>query len=194
MITYEINNNLYLNITNRCTNNCSFCIRHNNKGVGYNLWLKTEPSLEEILAAVGKAGDYHEYVFCGFGEPLLRLPEVIATARYLKRKGKRVRINTNGQAGLIWPEPVAPQMAGLVDAISISLNAADEKSYLDLCQPHWGVRAYSAILDFTKECLRYIPEVTLSVVDLLPEEEIKKCALIASDLGAAFRIRHYETE
>lgn len=191
MITYEIGNKLYLNITNRCTNRCKFCVRKSNKGLGFDLWLKEEPDLEEIIKAVGSAEKYDEVVFCGYGEPLIRLPEVIEISKHLKRLEKKVRINTNGQSDAIWKRPTVKELSGLVDAVSISLNASNEALYQELCQSEFGEGVLKSILSFTADCVRYLPEVTLTVVDLIPEDDIQKCALIAKELGANFKVRKF---
>jgi TatD family-associated radical SAM protein len=192
MITYELGGKLYINITNRCTNDCSFCIRSNSKTFEYNLWLDKEPDADQIIKEIGNAEKYAEIVFCGFGEPMVRLPELLQVARYIKKLGKKVRVDTNGQADLIWNRPVAPELSGLVDSISISLNAGSAEYYQKLCNSEFGEGAYESIIDFAKQCLKYIPEVTLSVVDVIPESEIEKCAAIAADIGAKFRVRNMQ--
>jgi TatD family-associated radical SAM protein len=191
MITYEIRDALYINLTNRCTNNCSFCIRKHPEGMGVDLWLRSEPPIEEILADLETPKAYSEVVFCGFGEPLERLKEVIEVCRYLKKKGAQVRINTNGQANLIWGRNIVPELAGLVDSISISLNAANAKDYVQICKPEHGEAAYSAVLEFAQECVKYIPEVCLTVVDVISARDIELCRSIACTMGAEFRVRHY---
>ncbi|HQE67162.1 MAG TPA: TatD family nuclease-associated radical SAM protein [Bacillota bacterium] len=115
MITYEINDALYINITNRCTNNCGFCIRNHPEGFGFDLWLRKEPAIEEIMADLENLELYDEVVFCGYGEPLIRYREVIEICRHIKQKGGRTRINTNGQANLIWNRNIIPELTGLVD-------------------------------------------------------------------------------
>lgn len=195
MIAYMLGKNLYINITNRCTNRCSFCIRDHANSLGYDLWLDKEPTVEEIIAAVEAVKvPYEELVFCGYGEPMLRLPEMMAAAKRLKKANpqQRIRINTNGQADLIWKRPVAPELAGWVDAISISLNAGSAPAYQEISRPAYGEKAYEAVLAFAAACVKFIPEVTLSVVDTISEAEIARCAAIAKDVGARFRVRHYD--
>ena len=190
IITYVVGNNLYLNITNRCTNRCAFCIREKDGGIGHDLWLDEEPSTEEILAAIGTADGYDEVVFCGYGEPLIRLHEVVAVSAYLKSIGKKVRINTNGQADLFWGRPVAQDLKGFVDAISISLNEENAQNYQSLCISDFGEEAFDAVLKFAASCVPVIPEVVLSVVDVISEEAIAHCRKLAEDAGATFRVRH----
>ncbi len=192
-IVYKLDNSLYINLTNRCTNRCSFCIRNNSDGVGgYNLWLKREPTAQEVIEAIGDPTAYDQVVFCGYGEPMIRLEELLEISRFLKNRGARVRVNTNGQANLIHGYNVAPRLAGLVDVISISLNASNAKEYQKICGSDYGLDAYRGVLDFIKECTRHIERVVVSVVDVLPPESINRCKDIAAQLGVEFRIRHYQ--
>ncbi len=188
-ITYELDGKLYLNLTNRCTNNCSFCIRNTPEALPYDLYLEREPDIAEIIREIGTAEKYEEVIFCGFGEPMIRLPALKEVAAYLKQLGKKVRLNTNGQADLIWNRPVAPELAGLIDAISISLNAGSEARYQELCASRFGRGVFDAIVSFALQCVQVIPEVTLSVVDVLSISEIQACAAIAEGIGASFRVR-----
>jgi len=188
VFAYTIGYSIYLNITNRCTNDCVFCIRRTKEGLGYDLWLEREPSLDDLMKAVGNVRQYREVVFCGYGEPLIRDALVIEASRVLKRKGASIRIDTNGQAGLIHGRDVASELAGLVDAVSISLNAADPGQYVALCRPQHGEKAYSALLDFALQCKKYIPRVVLSVVRW-PGVDIEGCRKIARSMRADFKIR-----
>lgn len=192
MITYQLGESLYINLTNRCTNKCSFCIREHADGVGgYNLWLEEEPSAQEIIEAVGDPFRYKEVVFCGFGEPTVRLEELLEVSRYLKKNYNiRIRLNTNGQANLIYGRNVVPLLEGLIDSISISLNAKNAQDYQKLCNPQYGEEAFFAVLDFIKECKKYIPELTITVVDILSREDIEECRAIARELGVNFKVRH----
>ncbi|SCM81200.1 Radical SAM, TatD-associated, bacteria (fragment) [uncultured Sporomusa sp.] len=145
-ITYEWGDSLYINITNRCTNNCTFCVRNNQEGIsrGMNLWLEREPTVSEVLADI-QARDiykYREFVFCGYGEPMLRTYDIIEICRYLKSAyNMPIRINTNGHANLICGQDVTSQLAGLVDAVSISMNAKNSKEYQELCQSDYGEKS-----------------------------------------------------
>lgn len=191
LIAYKLGNSLYLNITNRCTNSCEFCIRRNSDGIGgYNLWLEREPTADEVAEAVGDPAQYYEIVFCGYGEPLVRLDLVRDVARRLKARGARIRVDTNGQANLFFGRNVVPELEGIVDAVSISLNAENAEKYVKLCNPVFGERAYYAVLEFAREAVKYIPKVTLTVLDL-PEVDLKACEDIARSIGAGFRVRHY---
>ncbi|RMG73955.1 MAG: YchF/TatD family DNA exonuclease [Nitrospirae bacterium] len=189
-IAYKIRDSLYLNITNRCSNACSFCVRYHTDYVkGHNLRLTHEPSLEELKEAIGDPRAYREIVFCGYGEPTLRLDLIKELSRWIKQKGGRVRINTNGHGNLINKRNILPELKGIVDAVSISLDAQDEETYQRICRPLYP-DAFKAVVEFIKESVRYIPEVTVTVVDL-PGVDIERCRELALSLGATFRVRHY---
>lgn len=190
VITYVVGHHLYINLTNRCSNRCTFCIRDRQDGIGHDLWLDREPAVEEVIAAIGAAEGFPEVVFCGYGEPLMRLPEVVAVARHVKGLGKRVRINTNGQADLIWGRPTAQDLAGVVDTLSISLNAENAQAYQAVCQSDYGESAFDAILRYAAACVPVVPEVVLSVVDVISPEAIEACRKLAEGIGAKLRVRH----
>ena len=193
VIAYRLQDSLYLNITNRCPNACQFCVRESEDGVGYNLWLEHEPDIATVLSAIEREGDpasFREIVFCGYGEPLLRPDVVVAVAKEMKRRGARVRINTNGLADLFLGYDILPELSGLVDTISISLNAENSGSYLELTRSKFKEKAFPALLDFCRRSLRYIPRVVLSVVRY-PGVDLKQAAAIAAEIGAEFRIREY---
>lgn len=190
-ITYPIRNSLYLNITNRCTAACTFCVRYHTDFVkGHNLRLRDEPTAEEVIKEIGDPKRYTEIVFCGYGEPLLRLDVVKAVAADVKRRGGKVRIDTNGHANLIHKRNVLPELAGLVDSVSVSLNAQNAALYDKISQPQFGEITYEAVKDFIREAKRHIPDVTVTVVSL-PEVDIEACRKIADDLGVKFRVREY---
>ncbi|NLU10297.1 MAG: radical SAM protein [Tepidanaerobacter acetatoxydans] len=194
MISYKLGDSLYLNITNRCTNNCEFCIRQYGPEVGgYNLILDKEPTTKEIIDAIGDPTEYKEVVFCGYGEPLLRIQVVVDVAKHLKKNYPNVpiRINTNGQANLIYGEDVTPHFEGLVDVISISLNAENAEKYNEICHPEHGEDAFYSILEFIRKSKNHVPKVVVSVVDI-PEIDIDKCRKLAEELDVEFRVRYYE--
>jgi len=194
VIAYPIRNSLYLNITSRCTNGCGFCARNTSYTVkGHFLHLEQEPSVDEILAAADEMLSrdntaFDEVVFCGFGEPLMRLDEVISVAKVLKKRGLKVRINTNGHANLIAGSKVAEKFRGIIDAVSISLNAQDSKTYAEICKPSFGEGTYKAVIDFIKDCKEVIPSVTVTAVDM-PGVDMERCKTIAKELGVDFRAR-----
>jgi TatD DNase family protein len=165
-IAYRIRDSLYLNLTNRCNNACTFCPRNlpaqdlrSYEVKGHYLRLEREPSEEEIKQAVGDPRRYEEVVFCGFGEPLLRLETVKATAGWLKEQGVRVRVDTDGLANQTYGRDVAAELKGLVDMISVSLNAADAATYARLCPGKYGEEAFTAVLNFIRAAKRQGLEV-----------------------------------
>jgi TatD DNase family protein len=192
-IAYEIRDSLYLNITNSCTSACTFCVRYYSDYVkGHNLRLKADPGYEEIVAAIGDPQRYREIVFCGYGEPLLRLDVVKKIAAYVKSKGVAVRIDTNGHGNLINGRPVAAELKGLVDAISVSLNADTKEKYDKICQPEYGPATYDEVKRFVLECKAAVPKVSVTVV-AVPEVDIEKCRKIAAEeLGVELRVRQYD--
>jgi TatD family-associated radical SAM protein len=192
MIAYPLHDSLYLNITNQCPNACRFCIRETPNGVGYNLWLNHEPAVPEIIAAVQDVTEpYREVVFCGYGEPLTRPEVVIAVARWLKTQAVPVRINTNGLADLFLRYDVLPKLAGLINTISISLNAGDAAAYADLTRSRYGLKAFPALLDFIRRSRKYIPEVVVTAVDY-PGVDLDNISKIIRSLGVMYRIRHFQ--
>lgn len=189
-IAYQIRDSLYLNITNRCTNKCGFCIRFQTSIVkGHNLRLEEDPSVEEIINAIGDPSLYDEVVFCGLGEPLIRLDEVKAVSKWLKEKGSKVRVNTNGHGNLIHGRNILPELKGLVDSISVSLDAENRDKYEHLCKPDFK-NSFEGLISFIREARKYIPEVSVTVVKL-PTIDLEKCKEIAKDLGVGIRIRSY---
>jgi TatD DNase family protein len=192
-IAYPIRDSLYLNITNRCTNSCVFCSKFGDFVVkGHDLRLEHEPSAAEVIHAIGDPSDYKEIVFCGYGEPLLRLELIKEVAAWLKRQGARIRINSDGQANLVHKRNILPELKGLIDAISISLNASTAEDYQQLCRSSFaGDSAYQGVKDFIKDAVNYIPEVTASAVSY-PGVDMGACAAVASELGVKFKAREYQ--
>lgn len=191
-IAYRIRNSLYLNVTNRCSNRCSFCAKFDDFTVkGHNLLLDGEPSFEEVLSAVADHDEHvEEIVFCGFGESLLRLELVKQLAATLKQKGYRIRINTDGQANLYHGRDILPELAGLVDCISVSLNAPDAATYLRLCNTPFGLEAFDAVCDFIRKAKQHIPQVVATAVTV-PGVDIAACEALTLSLGVEFRVREY---
>ncbi len=192
-IAYSIRKSLYLNITNICPNKCNFCARNKNYFIkGHYLKLEHEPDFNEIVDALGKKSDYEEIVFCGFGEPTARIELLLKIASYLKRNSQKIRLNTNGLGNLINNRDILPEMKGLIDAISISLNAQNAEIYNKVCMPDNPEEAYQSIISFAHSARLYIPKVIISVVNL-PEVDIEACKKIADSIGAEFKIRSYVT-
>ncbi|MGW8272297.1 MAG: TatD family nuclease-associated radical SAM protein, partial [Thermodesulfovibrionales bacterium] len=190
-IAYQIRNSLYLNITNRCTNLCGFCVRHKKDFVkGHNLRLTHEPSADELKAAIGDPRRYDEIVFCGYGEPLLRLDVVKAVSRWVKDAGGRIRINTNGHGNLIHGRNIIPELRGIVDALSISIDAQDGDTYETVCRPVLP-EAFESVLGFAREATMAIPEVVLTVVEV-EGVDVQACRGLARAIGAGFRVRRLD--
>ena len=201
-ITYQVKNAVYVNLTNRCPCNCTFCLRHNGPGVFGSgpLWLEREPTLEETIESLGQ-WDYErfrEVVFCGYGEPTERLDVLLAAAAHLKERDPalRVRVNTNGLSDLIHGKPTAPLFVGKADCLSISLNTDDPAEYLAVCRPKFGAAAYPAMLKFTQEAAALLPSVVMTVVGepVTSLEKQARCRAIAEGLGARLRVRPYEPQ
>jgi len=191
-VSYRIRNSLYLNITNRCTNACTFCAKREDYHVkGHYLKLPGEPTVEEILAEAGDPTRYDEIVFCGFGEPLLRIEDVKSIAKVLKAKGAKVRVNTDGLANLVHGRNILPELSGLVDALSVSLNAPDAETYSRICPNRYGAASFPAILDFLREAPKHVPSVVATAVALpdLDHDAVRR--LVDSIEGVAFRLRPF---
>ena len=194
-ITYKIGKSLYLNITNQCPNKCSFCIRESDQGINPNesLWLEREPSLDEIISALTKEDlrSYEEIVFCGYGEPTMRLDVLLDVAKYLNEQSSPpLRLNTTGLSDLVHNKKTAPLLAKYIERINISLNAPNAETYVKLCKPVHGTAAYEAMLNFAKECKGLFPQVTLSVVAFaLNEAELESCRKICAALDIPLRLR-----
>ncbi len=187
-IAYAIRDSLYLNITNRCTNACTFCVKfHTDYVKGHNLRLDHEPSEDEVRTAIGDPARYKEIVFCGYGEPLSRLEVVKGVASWIKKHHGRVRVNTNGQANLIHGRNIVPELKGLVDSISISLDAQDEETYVKICRPVFP-HAFRGVLEFIRAAKEVIPEVRTTVV-AMDGVSVDKCRAIAGELGVGFTVR-----
>ena len=196
-ITYPVGDSLYLNLTNRCTNQCPFCIRYKSREFNqkYLLWLDKEPSAAELIAEIGDPSKYKQIVFCGYGEPTIRLDVIKEVAEKVKsQKSKvKIRLDTNGHGNLFWGRNILPELKGLIDIVSVSLNAHNAETYDQLCHSLYGRAAFPAVIDFIKEAKEYIPEVEASVVDL-PAVDQEKARALADGLGVKFRVRPYYEE
>jgi TatD family-associated radical SAM protein len=198
---------LYLNVTNKCTNRCSFCVRYRTEGLGGAiLWGGAEPDLGMLQAAVRARGafeQFREFVWCGYGEPTFRLDLIRQAASWLRSGGAKIRLNTNGHACLIQGREVLAELSQSVDAVSISLNAPNSRRYAELCRPDPGsipnpgemaepqIVAWDAMLDFLSRAPVYFENVQASVVGFaLTTEEIESCRMLARSFGiAGFRVR-----
>ena len=197
-ISYPVKNGLYINMTNRCPCSCTFCLRQNADSVYGSdpLWLDREPTVAEVCADLDQRNlsDFEEIVFCGYGEPTERLFDLLEVAKYIKQKSDiSLRINTNGLADLIWGEPTAHYLKGLIDTVSVSLNATNAEDYQKIVRSKFGISSFDAMLKFTKDCTQYVQNVVMTVVDVVTsKEEQQKSKEICEQLGATLRIRPFE--
>ncbi len=197
-IAYRVGDAVYLNVTNRCTNRCEFCIRNNGDGAygSESLWLEREPDMDEVLSAA-RAMDLRgasELVFCGYGEPTFRLHLCRKVAIILRSEYPNlpVRINTNGHSTLINGEKSLQLYDGAFDTVSISLNAGTAEEYVEMCHPVYGKSAFDAIIEFAKNVKKYVHKTVFSVVgDYLSETALAKCFEIAKECGIPLRVREY---
>ncbi len=193
-LTYKVKNGLYLNITNQCSNACDFCVRTLRDRVGNegSLWLEHEPDAREMIDALEKRdlSAFDEVVFCGYGEPFCRLELLLEVAGWIKKRSDiQIRVNTNGQSDLINGKRTAPLLKGLIDLLSISLNAPTDKEYQEICHSEFGENAFDALIDFAKDAAEYVPTVVFSVVDVIGEQKVAQCRLIAEKVGIPLRVR-----
>ncbi len=197
-ILYEVHDNIYVNMTNRCTCSCTFCVRGKQDSVGDadSLWLEHEPTVEEVVQEFSKIdmNRYNEVVFCGFGEPTERIDDLLKVAALIKSKyNKKIRINTNGQGSLSNGRNIVPEMAGIINSISVSLNTPNEEKYEEIVRSKFGKGAFKAMIEFTKEAKKYLKDVTMTTVSttISKEDEIK-CQQLCDKLGVHYRIRTYQ--
>jgi TatD family-associated radical SAM protein len=189
-ITYQIGNNLYISITDRCTLECAFCPKtHGDMTVkGYDLTFDHRPGSEEIIAAIDDPAAYDEVVFCGYGEPTLRLNVLLEVARHIKAGGGRVRLNTDGLSNLVHKHDTLPELAQCVDALSVSMNAQNQEVYDRHCRPNLP-GSYQAMMSFLRDARDHIKDLTATAIDGLEGVDIAACEKIAQELGIKFRHR-----
>ena len=198
-VFYDYGGGLYVNMTNKCPCRCAFCIRDmvDSLGDADSLWLKREPSKEELMKMLKQQNlaAYDEIVFCGYGEPTERLDCLLAVCDYVKndpllKEKLKMRLNTNGLSDLINDKPTAREFSGRLDAISISLNAPTAEKYNELCRPKFGIQSFDEILRFTQEVKQYVPDVSMSVVSgSISSQDVEECRKTAAKLGVKFRVR-----
>jgi cyclic pyranopterin phosphate synthase len=195
-IVYWLDNKVYLNITNRCTNDCYFCLRRFKQGIGnFSLKLENEPSSSNVVSELQKTINlkpWSEVVFCGFGEPTVRLDTLLEVARWIGENTRiPTRLDTNGQVLLLFPEREAA--AELKDAgvatVSVSLNAYSKALYNEICRPKFE-NAFEKILEFIRTAREAGLSVEVTAV-AVPEVKISKMEETASSLGVRFRARPY---
>jgi TatD DNase family protein len=190
-VVYRIGNSIYINLTMRCTNNCYFCPKNSGYHVaGHNLCLSHEPAEAEILKGIAEHQGYNEIVFCGLGEPTLRADLLLSLAQKLRTNGVPVRLNTNGHGSLINKTDLALKMKGIIDTVSISLNAETASKYAQVSHPQFGESCYDAVLKFAGRCREEGMQTTFSVVDI-PEVNVAACRKIAERIGVPLRVRKY---
>lgn len=190
-------NKIYINMTNRCSCSCTFCLRSLKEFNEHNsLWIREEPTVEELKEQFGKYDWSHveEIIFCGFGEPTMRLHDLLSLGRWLKEQHPEVplRVNTNGLSELVFGRPTAADFGGVIDTISISLNASNAEKYLELTRNKYGLASYDAMISFAKDCQKYVPQVVMTVVDVIGEEEVAACRRVCEKNGLFLRVRPYE--
>jgi len=194
-ILYDYEDSLYVNLTYKCPCACVFCIRKETDHVGNSdsLWLDHEPTVEEVKKEFKNfdLNKYEEIVFCGYGEPLVRINEVVEVAKYIRSISNiKIRVNTNGLSDLIHNKKTAQMLKDNIDAVSISLNAPNKVKYNEVTKPKFGEKSYEALLDFATDCKKYIKEVNFSVVDEINEKEIQESKELAESMNIPLRVRH----
>ena len=197
-ILYKVHNNLYVNLTNKCPCACTFCLRQNMDHVGEskNLWLEREPSAEEVIAEFAKfdMSRFNEVVFCGFGEPTEAFEVLKKVAAFVKETYHMpIRLNTNGLGNLVNGRDITPEMEGLIDTVSISLNTPNADRYHELVRSKFGDKSFDAMLDFARSSTKYVTNVVMTTVDTtITKEEEEECRRICDSIGAKYRIRPCE--
>ena len=190
---------LYINLTNRCDNDCVFCLRRTKEMMrGSSLWLEREPTVEEVIDELRAVrwSAVSEVVFCGFGEPTLRLKELLEILKWIRENhaGVSTRLNTNGLGELAHGREIALEFEGLLDVASISLNASTAEKYYALTRSSYGVGAFEAMLTFAEHMKKFVPSVVLTIVDKVsPPEEIERCRELCSARKLKLRVRPFET-
>jgi TatD family-associated radical SAM protein len=192
-LVYDIEDRRYINLTDRCTLRCAFCPKFNgsHRVHDYDLTLPQRPEPEEILAQLGNPREVREVVFCGFGEPTLRLKVLLMLAAEIRQLGGRVRLNTDGLGNLVHRRNILPELARCVDALSISLNAQEEAIYQRHCRPQLP-GSYAAVREFVALAPNFIPDCTITAINGLVGVDIDACRAIAEDAGARFRARELD--
>ena len=196
---YILDGKLYLNLTNKCSNACDFCVRNERTSYyGHYLWLtKGEPTAEKVIAALNACGDlsrFKEAVFCGFGEPTYRMAELVAVCDYLHEKGLSTRLNTNGQGSLVNKRDIVPELKGKIDLVNVSLNASCYEKYQKICRSQFREAGFDGMIEFAKSCKRQGVPVRFSIVDCIGEDEVNACKALCQSLGIPLYIRDYITD
>ena len=196
---YTLDGNLYVNLTNKCSNGCDFCVRNERTSYyGNYLWLRHgDPTAEKVIAAANGMGDlsrFKEAVFCGFGEPTYKIAEMTALCDYFHEKGLKTRLNTNGQGNLINKRDIVPELKGKIDFVNISLNASCAEKYQPICRSQFGEAGFAGLIEFAKLCRRNGVPCRFSIVDCIGEEEVEACKRLAQSVNIPLYIRDYITD
>ena len=205
ILVYLLDGKIYINLTNRCTNDCIFCLRKDKDDVvGQTLWLDNENStakdvIEQFELKKNELVNVHhspftEVIFCGYGEPMLKFDVLKQVAEYIKKQypKTKIRVNTNGHANYVYKKNIVPECKGLIDEFSVSLNGATKEEYNELSQPKFD-QAYEEVKKFIKACSDENISVVASIVEGYKGKhlDLNKCEEIANELGAKFRVREW---
>ena len=196
---YTLDGNLYINLTNKCSNGCDFCVRNERSSYyGNYLWLRNgDPTVEKVIAAAKGFGDlkrFKEVVFCGFGEPTYKVAEMVALCDYFHEKGLKTRLNTNGQGNLINKRDIVPELKDKIDFVNISLNASCVEKYQPICRSQFGESGFSGLIEFAKLCRKNEVACRFSVVDCIGEDEVEACKRLAESVKIPLYVRKYITD
>ncbi len=193
---YTLDGNLYINLTNKCSNGCDFCVRNERSSYyGNYLWIRHgDPTAEKVIAAANGFGDltrFKEVVFCGFGEPTYKVAEMVALCDYFHGKGLKTRLNTNGQGNLINKRDIVPDLKDKIDFVSISLNASCVEKYQPICRSQFGEAGFAGVIEFAKICKKNGVDCRFSIVDCIGEEEVEACKRLAESVKIPLYVRKY---
>lgn len=195
---YILDGKAYVNLTNKCDNACEFCIRNSGDGVADTpLWLDKEPTADDVEKAFDALRPQlksDEVVFCGFGEPTAALGVLTESARRLKAKGYKTRLNTNGLGSIAAGRDIVPELAGVIDVASVSLNDHNAEKYLAVTHSVFGDRAFGAVLDFARACKAAGIETVFTVVDTIGADDVAECEKLSASLGIPLRVRKYVSD
>lgn len=196
---YTLDGNLYVNLTNKCSNGCDFCVRNERTSYyGNYLWLRHgDPTAEKVISAANGMGDltrFKEAVFCGFGEPTYKVAEMVALCDYFHEKGLKTRLNTNGQGNLINKRDIVPDLKGKIDFVNVSLNASCVEKYQPICRSQFGEAGFAGLIEFAKLCRKNGVPCRFSIVDCIGEEEVEACKRLAQSVNIPLYIRDYITD
>ncbi|MBO5412347.1 MAG: radical SAM protein [Clostridia bacterium] len=196
---YTLDGNLYINLTNKCSNGCDFCVRNERASYyGNYLWLRHgDPTVDKVISALkgmGDLGRFKEAVFCGFGEPTYKVAEMVALCDYFHEKGISTRLNTNGQGNLINKRDIVPDLKGKIDLVNVSLNASCVEKYQPICRSQFGESGFNGMIEFAKLCHKNEINCRFSIVDCIGEEEVEACKRLAESVKIPLYIRKYITD